>query len=189
VTVIALGVIGFCSFLGEGAAADWSGVYLHEDAGSSAGLAAFAFTAFAVGMVASRFCADRLSARFGPVSVVRIGGVLAGVSLILGLAIVEVPAVLVAFALLGLGLAPIVPVVFSAAGNVGSGARALGWVVTMSYVGSVLGPAAIGAVAHGIGLRWGLVIPAALALLAAALAGYARTAAGPEPAAPQPPIP
>jgi MFS family permease len=188
-TVIALGVVGFCSFLGEGAAADWSGVYAHEDAGSSAGLAAFAFTAFAIGMVLSRFCTDRLSARFGPVAVVRVGGIVAGLGLAVGLAIVEVPAVLVAFMLLGLGLAPIVPTVFSAAGNVGSGARALGWVVTMSYVGSVLGPAAIGAVAHGVSLRWGLAIPAALALVAAALAGFTRTAAGPEPAAPEPPIP
>lgn len=188
-TVVALGVIGFCSFLGEGAAADWSGVYAHENAGSSAGVAAFAFTAFAIGMVLSRFCADRLSARFGPVAVVRVGGILAGVGLVVGLVIVEVPAVLVAFVLLGLGLAPIVPTVFSAAGNVGSGARALGWVVTMSYVGSVLGPAAIGAVAHGTSLRWALVIPAALALFAAALAGFTRTAAGPEPAAPEPPIP
>jgi MFS family permease len=188
VTVVALGVIGFCSFLGEGAAADWSGVYAREDAGSSAGLAAFAFTAFAIGMVLSRFCADRLAARFGPVAVVRVGGILAGLGLVVGLAIVEVPAVLVAFVLLGLGLAPIVPTVFSAAGNIGGGARALGWVVTMSYVGSVLGPAAIGAVAHGVGLRWGLVIPAVLAFLAAALAPFARTAAGPEPAAPEPPL-
>ena len=188
-TVIALGVIGFCSFLGEGAAADWSGVFLHEDAGSSAGLAAFAFTAFAIGMVLSRFSADRLSARFGPVAIVRAGGLLAGFGLILGLAIVEVPVVLIAFVLLGLGLAPIVPTVFSAGGNLGTGARALGWVVTMSYVGSVLGPAAVGAVAHGVGLRWGLVIPAVLALVAAALAGFTRTAAGPEPATPKPPIP
>jgi MFS family permease len=187
--VVALGVIGFCAFLGEGAAADWSGVYLHEDAGSSAGLAAFAFTAFAIGMVLGRFCGDSLSARFGPVTVVRAGGVLAGLALTVGIAIVEVPVVLIAFALLGLGFAPIVPIVFSAAGNVGGGAQALGWVVTMSYVGVVLGPAVIGAVAHGVGLRWGLVLPAALALVAAALAGFARTAAGPEPATPEPPVP
>jgi MFS family permease len=187
--VLALGIIGFCSFLGEGAAADWSGVYLHEDAGSSAALAALAFTAFAVGMVLSRFSADRLSARFGPVAVVRTGGIVAGLGLAVGLVIVEVPAVLVAFGLLGLGLAPIVPTVFSAAGNLSGGSWALGWVVTMSYVGMVLGPAVIGALAHGIGLRAGLVIPAALALVAAALAGFARTAAGPEPTAPSPPIP
>jgi MFS family permease len=185
---LALGAIAFCSFLGEGAAADWSGVYLREGAGSSAGLAAFAFTAFAVGMVAARFSADRASARFGPVAVVRAGGLLAAAGLALALAVAEVPAALGGFVLMGLGLAPIVPTVFSAAGNLGSGARALGWVVTMGYVGSVLGPAGIGLVAHGADLRWALVIPAVLALTASLLAGFARTAAGTEPAAPAPPI-
>jgi MFS family permease len=185
---LALGVIAFCSFLGEGAAADWSGVYLHEDARASAGLAAFAFTAFAVGMVAARFCSDALSARFGPPRLVRGGGVLAAAGLGLAVAVPEIPAVMAGFVLLGLGLAPLVPTVFSAAGNLGSGARTLGWVVTAGYVGSVLGPAAIGAVAHGIGLRWGLLIPVALALTAAALASSTRTAVGAEPAAPSPPV-
>jgi MFS family permease len=138
--------------------------------------------------VLARFCADRLSARVGPVAVVRVGGVLAALGLALGLSVAEVPAALVGFALLGLGLAPIVPTVFSAAGNLAGGARALGWVVTMSYVGSVLGPAAIGFLAHTVGLRAGLAIPAALALVAAVLAPFARTAAGPEPAAPEPPL-
>ncbi len=185
--VLALGAIGFCSFLGEGAAADWSGVYLREGTGAGPGLSAFAFTAFAIGMVVSRFTADRLSARAGPVAVVRAGGVLAGLGLALGLLVVNTPAVLAGFTLLGFGLAPIVPIAFSAAGNLGSGPRALGWVVTMSYVGSVLGPAAIGLIAHTVGLRTGLAIPAALALAAAALAPFARTAAGAA-AAPEPPL-
>jgi MFS family permease len=176
--VLALGAIGFCSFLGEGAAADWSGVYLQQDVGGGPGLAAFAFTAFAIGMVASRFSADRISARAGPVAVVRAGGLLAGLGLALGLAVVEAPAALAGFTLLGLGLAPIVPIAFSAAGNLGSGSGALGWVVTMSYLGSILGPAAIGFVAHAVGLRAGLVIPAALAIAAAVLAPFARSAAG-----------
>jgi MFS family permease len=178
VAVLALGAIGFCSFLGEGAAADWSGVYARDTVGAGSGLAAFAFTAFAVGMVASRFSADRLAAASGPVAVVRAGGVLAGLGLALGVAILAWPATFVAFALLGLGLAPLVPIAFSAAGNLGGGARALGWVVTMSYLGSVLGPAAIGFVAHTVGLRTGLVIPSVLAFAAALLAPFARTAAG-----------
>jgi MFS family permease len=178
IAILALGAIGFCSFLGEGAAADWSGVYARDTVGAGSGLAAFAFTAFAVGMVASRFSADRLTGITGPVAVVRAGGLLASAGLTVGLAVLAWPATFVAFALLGLGLAPLVPIAFSAAGNLGSGARALGWVVTMSYVGSVLGPAAIGFVAHTVGLRAGLVIPAALAFAAALLAPYARTAAG-----------
>jgi MFS family permease len=186
--VLALGAVAFCSFLGEGAAADWSGVYVREDVGSGQGLAAFAFTAFAIGMVASRFSADRLSARAGPVALVRAGGLLAACGLGVGLLIHDTPASLVGFALLGLGLAPIVPIAFSAAGNLGNGARALGWVVTMGYVGSVLGPAVIGLVAHRVGLRTGLVIPAALAVLAALLAPSARTAAGGGAPTPEPPI-
>lgn len=185
VAVLALGAIGFCSFLGEGAAADWSGVYLREDAGASPGLAAFAFTAFAVGMVVSRFSADRLSARAGPVLVMRVGGLLAGLGLAIGLVAPNTAVALAAFVLLGLGLAPIVPIAFSAAGSFGP--RALGWVVTMSYVGSVLGPAAIGLIAHTVGLRAGLAIPAALAVAAAALASFARTAAGAT-AGPEPPL-
>jgi MFS family permease len=189
VAVLALGAIGFCSFLGEGAAADWSGVYTRDSVGAASGLAAFAFTSFAVGMVASRFTADRLAARAGPVTVVRAGGLLAAAGLTFGLLVLAWPATFVAFALLGLGLAPLVPIAFSAAGNLGSGARALGWVVTMSYVGSVLGPAAIGFVAHAVGLRAGLVIPVALAFAAALLAPFARTAAGAAEPAREPPIP
>jgi MFS family permease len=90
--VVALGAIGFCAFLGEGAAADWSGVYLQQDAGAGPGLAAFAFTAFAIGMVASRFSADRLSARAGPVMVVRVGGLVAGLGLAGGRARLVTPA-------------------------------------------------------------------------------------------------
>src|SRR5262249_25497627 len=37
VAVLALGTIGFCSFLGEGAAADWSGVYVQENVGAGSG--------------------------------------------------------------------------------------------------------------------------------------------------------
>ncbi len=188
VAVLALGAVGFCAFLGEGAAADWSGVYTRESVGAGSGLAAFAFTAFAVGMVASRFSADRLSGRAGPVAVVRGGGLLAGLGLTLGLLVLAWPATFVAFALLGLGLAPLVPIAFSAAGNLG-GTGALGWVVTMSYLGSVLGPAAIGFVAHGVGLRTGLVIPAVLAFTAALLAPFAKTAAGRGEPDREPPIP
>jgi MFS family permease len=119
------------------------------------------------------------------VLVMRVGGLLAGLGLAIGLGAPNTAVALAAFVLLGLGLAPIVPIAFSAAGSFGP--RALGWVVTMSYVGSVLGPAAIGLIAHTVGLRAGLAIPAALAVAAAALAPFARTAAGAV-AGPEPPL-
>ncbi|HLM33224.1 MAG TPA: MFS transporter, partial [Gaiellaceae bacterium] len=178
--VLLLGIIGFCSFLGEGAAIDWSAVYVDESLDASRGAAALAFVGFSVGITGSRFLVDRIAARVGPVAVVRWGATLAATGLVLGLAVPATASAIVGFALLGAGLAPVVPTVFSAAGNMRarSGRSALAAVVTVSYLGSILGPALIGLVTSLVGLRAALGIPALLALVAAALAGQAASAPG-----------
>jgi MFS family permease len=178
--VLMLGIVGFSSFLGEGAAADWSAVYLRQDLGAGATAATAGFAAFAIAMASSRFVADRLVERFGPVPVVRIGALVAACGLGLGLATARPLAVVVAWGVLGAGLAPVVPVVFSAAGNTGLGATGavLGRVVTISYLGSIVGPAVIGAAAEAVGLRAALVLPVVLALLIVVLARHVETAAG-----------
>ena len=73
-------------------------------------------------------------------------------------AVPHLAAVYSGFALVGLGLGAVVPVAFSASGTPG----ALGRVVTLSYVGSIAGPAAIGLAAAAAGLRAALVIPLVL---------------------------
>jgi MFS family permease len=174
--VLFLGVIGFCSFLAEGAMNDWSAVYLNGTLAANSAVAALGFAGFALGMTISRFVADGLSVRFGPVSVVRAGGVAAAVGLTFGL-LIPVPAAGIAgFTILGAALAPVVPTVFSAAGHLGDGASALGWAVTISYIGGILGPALIGIIARLTDLRAALAIPAALAVVIAALAGKTVTA-------------
>jgi MFS family permease len=178
--VLVLGIIGFSSFLGEGAAADWSAVYLRQDLDASAAAATAGFAAFALAMASCRFVADRLVERFGPVAVVRTGALVAACGLGLGLAVNEPVAVILGWALLGAGLGPVVPVVFSAAGNTGLGATGavLGRVVTISYLGSIVGPAVIGAAAEAVGLRAALTLPVVLTLLIVGLAGRVEAAAG-----------
>ena len=51
-------------------------------------------------------------------------------------------------------------------------------VVTLSYVGGILGPVAIGWTAEHVGLRAALWLPAGLILLIVALAGRVAPAAG-----------
>ena len=89
-------------------------------------------------------------------------------------------AAIAGFALLGVGLAPVVPIAFSAAGNTGLGPTGviLGRVVTMGYLGSIVGPILIGGVAHVTGLRAALVLLVALALVITAAAGSLSSAAG-----------
>ncbi|TMK28352.1 MAG: MFS transporter [Actinobacteria bacterium] len=178
--VLLLGLIAFSSFSAEGAAADWSAVYLRDSLHTGAGFAASAFVAFSCAMAACRLLSDRLTARFGPVLVVRTGSLVAGFGLGLGLMVHRPSAGVAAFALMGVGLAPVVPLTFSAAGNTGLGPTGviLGRVVTMGYLGSIVGPIVIGALAQAVGLRSALLLLVALTLVIAGTARFTSFAAG-----------
>ena len=170
--LVVLGVIAFCSFVGEGSASDWSAVYMTQELGTSGALGALAFAAFAVTMAAARFAADPLRARLGNVALVRGGSLLAAAGLGLALLIHEPAAGIAGFALLGLGLAPVVPIAFSAAGDLDPRAtgRLVGRVATIGYVGSVAGPIMIGWLAEATSLRTslGLVVVLSLAIAVSA---------------------
>src|SRR5437762_189927 len=63
--LVVLGLIGFCSFFAEGAAADWSAVYLRDRADAGAAVAAAGFASFSLAMAASRLAGDRLATELG----------------------------------------------------------------------------------------------------------------------------
>jgi len=176
VVIWVLGLIALCGQLGEGAAGDWSAVYLHTDLGSPAGLAVCALAAFSVTMAAGRVAGDRLAARFGSVALVRVSGLLAGIGLAAGLLIGTPAAGIAGFALLGLGLAGIFPQLVSSAARLdpARAGRNIGRIAAVAYLGLLGGPVAIGAAASGVGLRDALLIPAALAVLVAVAAGVMR---------------
>jgi MFS family permease len=185
--ILMLGLTGLCALLAEGAAADWSAVYLRDNLGTSAGLAAAGFAAFSIAMAASRLLGDRLAARFGPAALVRASGVTAAAGLAAGLLIGTPAAAIAGFAVLGAGLACLAPQVFLAAGQADPArpGHGLARVVGISYLGMVGGPAVIGAVASLTGLPLALGIPVLLALCVAALAWVVAVpaAAGPAPGA------
>jgi MFS family permease len=180
--LVLLGVIAFCSFVGEGSASDWSAVYMTQELGTSQALGALAFTAFAVTMAISRFVADSLRIRFGNVLLVRTGSLVAAAGLGLGLLIHEPAAAIAGFALLGLGLAAVVPIAFAAAGEIDPRAtgRLVGRVATIGYVGSVAGPIAIGWLAEATSLRAALLLVVALACVISVCAGACRRPTGDE---------
>jgi hypothetical protein len=111
---------------------------------------------------------DWLVGRFGAATIVRCGGALAAAGLAL-VAWIQTPlAGAVGFGLVGLGLANVVPTVFSATGRMGTSAAAA--VVTAGYAGLLLGPVAIGSVATAANLSWGMAV---LAVAAAAVSTLA----------------
>lgn len=170
--VLALAAIAFGFLLTEGVANDWSALQVREHLGVSDATAALAFGAFSTTMTAGRFTADRVSARFGRVAVVRWGAVLAAVGLTLIVSSIWLVPTLLGWALLGVGLAGGVPQIFSAAGNLGtrSAATDMSRVFGLGYLGFLAGPSVIGWLADLSSLTAALIFPLALILVCAASA-------------------
>jgi predicted MFS family arabinose efflux permease len=92
-------------------------VYLRDNLGTSAGFAALAYSAFSVTMTAGRLAGDRLAARFGPVRMTRIGGLVAAAGLAAALLSGQPLGGIAGFAVFGAGLSSITPQVFVAGGR------------------------------------------------------------------------
>ncbi len=159
-----LGVVAFCTAIGEGAMADWSGVYLTKVFDTTAAFAALGFAAFSLTMTLGRLFGDKLGAYWTAVSIVRFGGLLSTVGFLAAIFTSEPLIVLVGFAAVGLGLANIIPIAFSAAGNypgIATGAGIAG-VATIGYAGFLAGPPVIGLIAEATSLRVALFLVALL---------------------------
>lgn len=171
-SLIPLGIVAVAVLMGEGAMADWTGVYLHKTLGSSEAIAAAGYAAFSVAMAVGRLCGDRLSEKFSDVGMVQTSGLIAAAGL--GLALVSgSPWIsLIGFMMVGAGYSTVVPLVFGAAGRtpgVKTGV-ALASVTTMGYFGFLIGPPIIGFAAELMGLRGALALLIGTSLLAAWLA-------------------
>ncbi|MDF4249343.1 MFS transporter [Streptomyces sp. WMMB303] len=170
--VVAIGLLGFCAVFAEGASMDWSGIYLADVTGAGPGLAASAYTAFACTMALARLSGDAVVRRFGPVATVRAGGALAAAGGALVVAARTPPAAVVGFALIGVGIAVVVPLCFAAAGRTAAAApgQAIAGVATLAYASGLAAPAAVGWIAESTTLSasFGVVTFLLLGLVAGA---------------------
>jgi MFS family permease len=177
--LLGLSLICFATMLGEGAAADWSAVYLLNDLGTGAVLAGLGYGFFAAGMTVGRLTGDALRDRLGEVRLVRGGALLGAVGLGLGLIVATPLPMVIGLTCLGLGLAGIVPIIFRRAATAPGFAPGVGLaaVASIGYAGFVCGPPAIGLLAEQVGLGPALAVVPLLALGVALAAGPAIRAA------------
>ena len=169
--IILIGIACFIIFMTEGAAMDWSGIYLTQQYGVNTTFAGLAYTFFAIAMTTGRFTGDYLIRYFGEKKLLTYSAICAT----LGLALVSIAPywwlVLVGYTLVGTGCSNIVPIMFSRAGRqtVMPSAVALSCVSTMAYTGILVGPAFIGMVSELIGLSTVFMALSGLLLLIVAL--------------------
>ncbi|MBW7057488.1 MFS transporter [Paracoccus bogoriensis] len=171
-----IGVMALMAMVPEGAILDWAAVFMQRELGASLAVAGWGFAACAATMAAMRFLGDLIRRRLGAVRTLRLSTLAAMAGLAMAGLADSAPWAIAGFALAGIGIANMVPIAFSAAGNVPGLAAGIGLsvVTMMGYSGILVAPGAIGFLAESVsfsaiylGLAVLLTIPLALSHLAA----------------------
>jgi MFS family permease len=126
-------------------------------------------------MAAARLVGDRVIRRLGSVRTARLSGVCATAGAVAVVLAPGLAAGLAGFALLGIGVALVVPLVFAAAGRVGPHpARSIAGVAGVAYASGLVAPGVIGGVAAASSLTVSFCLVACLVAIVAPAAGVLR---------------
>ena len=173
-----VGIMALFSMIPEGAILDWSALFLQKEHGAGIELAALGFAAFSATMAIMRFAGDFIRQRLGAVVTLRICGGFALTGMMLAALAPTPQLAILGFAIAGIGISNIVPIAFSAAGNLPGIPSGIGLsiVTVMGYSGILVAPSAIGFIAEHTGFSPVLMGTAALVLVTLGLSRLARHA-------------
>ena len=157
--LLLLGLICFCTAVAEGAMADWSSLYYRQVMQDPGKISTTGYTAFTLAMAIGRLFGDRLIAALRYRRTLILNGIFIAGGLALALGIPQPLPVILGYALVGLGVSSVIPIVYMIAGKSATmaPAAALAAVSTVGYTGFLIGPPMIGFIAHETGLRLALV--------------------------------
>jgi MFS family permease len=175
-----LGFLALFAMVPEGAVLDWAAIYLQKELGSDVFVSGLGFAFFAGAMAVMRFAGDSVRNRFGAVRTLRISGFLGAAGMMGGALAPYDWVAIVSFAAAGLGVANMVPILFSAAGNHPRlpSASAISIVTMVGYCGILVAPSSIGFLAEHVGFRPTYAGLSLLLVVVAVLAARAADADG-----------
>lgn len=173
-----IGTIALFCMIPEGTVLDWSALYLRNELNATTEMSGFAFAAFSFTMAVCRFAGDFVRDRFGAVKTLRFCGVAAIIGLVMAGQANSVTLALIGFAITGIGISNMVPIAFSAGGNIPGLAPGVGLsvVTTMGYSGILFAPSLIGFVAEHTSLSTVYTAIPALLVVVLALSKLGRHA-------------
>ena len=167
--VVLCGILSMCAYAAEGSVAEWGSLLLFTVKGAPEQIAALVFAAFSAATVLCRLFGDRLRARLGDFPVAFGGAALAACGMAAALFSAKPVLCLCGYMLMGAGLSPLVPTLFSRAGSYPgiSAGKASAVVSIFSYSGLLFFPPMLGFLAHKFGLAKALLVVLALCILIA----------------------
>ncbi|HYW52093.1 MAG TPA: MFS transporter, partial [Gemmatimonadaceae bacterium] len=171
-TLLLIGMLICFGMLAEGVMYNWSVLYVNQELGAPQERAALAYVAFAGATALMRFAGDSVRARVSERTMLLVGPALAAVAMLLVLLVATPWVAMLGFALVGVGLATVVPILYNAATRIPgvSRAAAIASVSSIGYLGFMVGPPIIGGLAHATSLTtaMGTLVVASLILMAGA---------------------
>jgi MFS family permease len=152
---IGLGLIAFCSMICQGAMFDWSGVYFKKVVTNNPSYIGIGYTAFMISMTTIRFVTDWLTYRTGFKTIIAWCGVCTFSGLLIAVFFPHLVPATLGLLLVGMGVSPTVPLVFSAAGKSKKlpPAVAIAAVSSIGFIGLLIGPPMIGFIAGVTSLK------------------------------------
>ena len=172
--LLAVAFITFFASLGEGAVADWSAIFLIDVASVEEGTAALGFAAFSICMFSMRLMGDKIVSIIGPSKTARYSGLVALIGTTILVTFESFIPLVIAFSLIGLGIAVIIPLAFSRAANdknISQG-TAIASIATLGYGGMLIGPLFVGFIADATSIKTSFLIFPILAFLVFALSKH-----------------
>jgi fucose permease len=160
------------AFLVEGSIDTWSGLYLRDQLGATAGMAALVFVAFSSAIFLGRMFAGRVFFGLGPRTTILIAGVGSAIGGLMAVATDSVVVVGVAFLLLGFAISAAAPAGFSLTEGIDEDpTNAIAAVTTVGYTGFIWSPPLLGFIAQTVDLRaaMGVIVVATLGIIGAGL--------------------
>ncbi len=170
--VMVCAVMALLAYAAEGSVGEWGALYLTTVKEASLGVGALVYGIFSGVTFVARLVGDPLRKEFGEIPVIIFGSVISFIGMVGVLSFSSVALVLVSYSVMGLGLAPIVPTLFSMAGKNGKipAAAATSTVAFMAYGGLLVVPPSIGWMAQHTNLHEALFIVLGLIALMFSLA-------------------
>ena len=142
------------AFLVEGSMDTWSGLYLRDQLGASATIAAIAFIAFASAVFLGRMFAGRVLFGLGPRTTILLSGTGSAIASTLAVMTNNPWVVGLAYLLLGFTISAAAPAAYGLVEGIDEDpAQAIAAVTTVGYTGFIWSPALLGYMAQKVSLR------------------------------------
>lgn len=169
-------LISLCTNVTEGTMADWTAVYMKDIVQTDAYFIGWGLAGYSMFMALGRFLGDALIPRFGGNNIIRAGGVIVALGILMAIFLPYTITTIIGFTMVGAGVSCAAPILYGSAARVPGMAKGAGLATmnTFSMAGFLAGPVIIGFISKSVNLPFAFSLVAVLAIIWAFLANRVK---------------